>query len=237
LIWLFASVVLLLLVFHAGFRKFALWFGGVAAAVAAIGFAVWYWNETHPKSTTAAVDISDLPVPPPGTPGATSKVCPPGVHDKSCFDPTTAVIVCEEWQHPAKDTTTGVQSCYDPHDAAQLARHLKECAPVPAKKKAVGPWNVVSTQAIADDRGIPCNVYDQFDNDCPAPPATPWPGCMSHDSKSWTKDRKPAVSPTRTKSAGQLVPPEDLPRTPEFTCPPGVPSTPGRCFQPVSQQP
>jgi hypothetical protein len=30
-IWLFASVVLLLLVFHAGFRKFAVWIGGGAA--------------------------------------------------------------------------------------------------------------------------------------------------------------------------------------------------------------
>jgi glycerol uptake facilitator-like aquaporin len=36
MIWLFACVVLLLIVFHRGFRKFALWLVGILVAVAGI---------------------------------------------------------------------------------------------------------------------------------------------------------------------------------------------------------
>ncbi|MFZ0007489.1 MAG: hypothetical protein WAK94_04535 [Steroidobacteraceae bacterium] len=167
MIWLFVSIVLLLLVFHAGFRKFALWFGGIAGAVGAIALAVGWWNEMQPKNTGAAPD----------------------------FDLTTALAACKAWQHPAKDNITGVQSCYDPHDATQLTEHLKECA----APKPGDPY--YPSRTVADRRGIPCNTYDQFDNDCPAPPATPWPGCVSREPEPWSKYPKATAKTPVTASA------------------------------------
>jgi hypothetical protein len=183
MIWLFASVVLLLIVFHAGFRKFALWFGGIASAVAAVGLAVGWWKESHPNRPSADAYLDAL-----------SCTYGPKLPNGDCpaaprFNVATSRPVSLDGRCPAGQQlgTTGGTTCYDPNNAMQLAEHLKECAPL----KPGDPYYPATVDA--DKFGIACDT-----------------------------------------SAGRLVPPEDLPRTPEFTCPPGVPSTPGRCFQPAS---
>jgi hypothetical protein len=99
-IWIFATVVLLLVVLHPGFRRVMAWLTGGAVVVAAVVFAVMWWRSAHPT-----VDISDLPVPPAaGAPvpcydlpenlraGANCTVprCPAGVDTTPgvCFAPT-----------------------------------------------------------------------------------------------------------------------------------------------------
>ena len=128
MVWLFASVVLLLLVFHPGFRKFALWLGSIVAVLVAFGLAVSWWKDSHPPHIQSADELvppRDLPPPPPGF-----------------------TLDCPIGQQPAKDARTGRVSCYDPNDPAQLAQHLKECAPT---QHIV--WDI-------DHRGIPCVKSD-----------------------------------------------------------------------------
>ena len=107
-------------------------------------------------------------------------------HNRSPATTTTAAVAvdapqCPPGERPAKDNLTSAASCYNPHDAAQLAEHLKECAPL----NVGGRYTTV-----ADRRNVPCNPFDQFDNDCPSPPATPWPGCTSRDAEPWNKYRR-----------------------------------------------
>jgi hypothetical protein len=56
MIWIFASVVLLLLVNNRGFRRFVIWTGATAAAVLAVAVAVATYQ--HERST-AEVPLID----------------------------------------------------------------------------------------------------------------------------------------------------------------------------------
>lgn len=190
--WIFLTAVLLLMVFHRGFRRFTTWAAAGCAIVAAVGTLVWWYH-------TRAPSISDLPVPPCGTPGADPKtcarsdlgfvpdgfvpdpICPPGV-----VDPDLGKCNCPFGQQRAKDNLTGAGSCYNPHDATQLAEHLRECTAQPGD-----PYK--GDKIVADRRNIPCNAFDKFDNDCPEPPATPWPGCVSHKPEPWKNYQKPSA--------------------------------------------
>jgi hypothetical protein len=152
MIWLFLAVVLILLVLHPGFRRVMGWSVAAVAAVAAIAAgAYWFHNRsTAPISAYSPNQHADCPV---GT-------------------------------KLAKHPRSGVEACYTPQalmiasmSQAQLAQHLKECGlpPLDAPANAPLPKHIPAT----DSRGIPCNAFDQFDNDCPAPPAPPWPGCVT----------------------------------------------------------
>lgn len=107
MIWIFATVVLLLVVLHPGFRRVMAWLTGGAVVVAAVVFAVVWWRSAHPT-----VDISDLPVPP----------------------AAGAPVPCSDLPdnlRPGSNCT--VPAVYDPHDPAQLAEHLKECSHQPGE--------------------------------------------------------------------------------------------------------
>lgn len=65
--WIFLTAVLVLLVFHRGFRRFAAWAAGGCAVLAAVGALVW-WYHTR-------LDVRPLPVPACGAPGADPSTC------------------------------------------------------------------------------------------------------------------------------------------------------------------
>lgn len=174
MIWLFLTVVLLLIVFHPRFRSIMGWLTGACALVAlVIAGVLWYQNHTSMQNggfdLSTARPVVATPVPPADLPQL-----PPGF-----------ILDCPKGQQSVKDTLTGAPWCYNSHDASQLAEHLKECGP----PKLGDPYQVNGDRLITDRRGIPCNVFDKFDNDCPAPPATPWPGCASGDEKPLEKYR------------------------------------------------
>jgi hypothetical protein len=178
--WLFASVVLILIVLHRGFRKVAFWLGGAAAVVAAIALGVTLWNQKHEQRQSAAAFLDSVQCA--YGPKLPNGDCPsaPANGTGEVYVPAGFTLDCPAGQRPAKDNITGKQSCYNPHDAAQLAEHLEACNP------KHDPYAGIGT-IVADRRNIPCNEFDKYDNDCPAPPAAPWPGCVSHDSEPWTK--------------------------------------------------
>ena len=57
MIWVFASVVLILMVLHPGFRRVAFWMGGIAAGLLAIGIAVL--TSDNRKSGTSAPPVHE----------------------------------------------------------------------------------------------------------------------------------------------------------------------------------
>jgi hypothetical protein len=61
------------------------------------------------------------------TDSADAKACAKKQKTPPANSPAGYTSDCPAGQTPAKDTRTGMQSCYDPHDRAQLAEHLKEC--------------------------------------------------------------------------------------------------------------
>jgi hypothetical protein len=191
--WIFATAVLMLVVLHEGFRRFALRTGGVFVAVAVLsvlGYWLYHRHEQQLKNEEAAA------IGQPQREQALIIGCPAGKTlamggdgQAACFDPAIVLhhcppgdtsVGCEvtpistddvKWDCPAGQiqapaaNATGDASCYDPHDPKQLAQHLKECAPekvVPAHPRNDG-HDLTSIRPMADKRGIPCNVYDQFD--------------------------------------------------------------------------
>ncbi len=159
--WVFMTAVLLLVVFHPGFRRFAVWAAGSCAVVSAIGALVWWYHtrtaahrdggfdlstarpicEAQPTSPGCPVPQSDMPNPPAAAP-------------REVTDPAILYQLNDCKTHP---TNPGCPA-YNPHDPAQLKEHLAECAPTP---NAPEEWK--RSPAVADRRGIPCNVFDQFD--------------------------------------------------------------------------
>ena len=131
MIWLFLSVLLLLVVFHRGFRSVMGWFTGAAVLICAAAAGVIHWQHTKNPSN---------------------------------FDLASAVIVCPRTQQNTSDPHT----CYDPHDPAQFAQHLKECKVVP------GDSHPVKSAPAQDSRAVPCNYFDQYANQpTQAVPAVP----------------------------------------------------------------
>jgi hypothetical protein len=57
-----------------------------------------------------------------------------------------------------EQTTKDPRSCYDPRDRAQFARHLQECKIVPG-----GPREIENAPPV-DSRAVPCDYFDQFQN-------------------------------------------------------------------------
>jgi len=184
MIWIFLTAVLLLTVLHRGFRRFMIWGSAACAGLATIvGIGLWI----HWRSSGTIADIATLPalglpgsaVPASDMPDApidTSKV----QWDEVPAPPPGYKLQCPAGQQVATDTLTTKQSCYNPHDAAQLAEHLKSCS-----HEGDPPW-MAKDIVISDRRSIPCNAFDKFDNDCPVPPTPPWPGCVLRAAEPWS---------------------------------------------------
>ncbi len=177
MVWIFLTVVLLLTVLHRGFRRFMIW-GSITCALVAVIVGVGLW--IHWRSTGTLGDIPTLPaLVSRGDPVPASDMPDPPIDaskvqwDEFPAAPGGYKLQCPAGQQVAIDTLTAKQSCYNPHDAAQLAEHLKSCS-----HEGDPSW-MAKDIVISDRRSIPCNAFDKFDNDCPAPPTPPWPGCVS----------------------------------------------------------
>jgi hypothetical protein len=190
--WLFASVVLILVVLHRGFRRVAFWLGGVAVVIAAVVIGSVLWHEKRQTGELAADEQKEFESGLKAEQEVQGNQRETTVEDilgpRPTFD-SAGIIICPAGQQPAKDNATGKQSCYIPRDPAQLAAHLKECTSEPGD----APWS--KDPITADRRNIPCGPRDQFENDCPAPPAVPWPGCISRDAKPWEKYQRQKQTP------------------------------------------
>jgi hypothetical protein len=157
MIWLFLTVVLLLVVLHPGFRRVMGWLASGAVVVIAATFAVIWWRDAHRMPDTPTPNYFDRSSP--GPPIAGQVVPCADLPENLRARSNCAVPTCPAGQTPAKDNLTGAQSCYDPHDPAQLTEHLKECRGDSTEWGRAHPNDTV----VADRRNIPCNVYDQVD--------------------------------------------------------------------------
>jgi hypothetical protein len=185
-IWLFLAVVLVLVVLHPGFRRVVGWIAAVGIVLAGIGLYKFTRPDPCPwkPSVLAGTDecgaanprpnanpppanpLDSLPPPYTGQPVVPCADLPENLRAGSNWTnaqwkeyavPAGYTLDCPVGQIHAQDSLTGMQSCYDPHDPAQLAGHLKEC-----KIKPGDPYAGVGA-VVADRRDVPCNVFDQFD--------------------------------------------------------------------------
>jgi hypothetical protein len=131
--WIFASVALVLIVLHPGFRRFAKWAGIVAGALAVVGVGAWILVERAKNSrveTAAEFDPAfhpfcpDPPAAP--TPGCVSQSSEPWKQYQHVDDP---------------DRVVAIGGC--PFDARGKPRCPKPGAPMPADDLAADAWKEI----------------------------------------------------------------------------------------------
>jgi hypothetical protein len=136
------------------------WDKSVAAGTDACGAANPANVSAAPPPAPAANALDSLPPPYTGKPVVPCADLPDNLRAGSnCTNapwkeyavPVRYTLDCPVGQIHAQDSLTGLQSCYDPHDPAQLARHLGECKGQP------GDPHAGFSTIVTDTRGIPCN--------------------------------------------------------------------------------
>lgn len=159
-VWIFLTVVLLLLVLHPGFRRFATWVAGVCAVVAAVGTLVWW---LHSRNQSAAIG---RPLVAGGAPAVSA--CPPGSTKPGCPVPL-------EDQPDISDLP--VPPC------GTLGADPRTCAPQSAPPDD-SKSKVVSTVPICPP-GVNTTPGKCFAPLCDPPPAKPIPGCVLRSNMPW----------------------------------------------------
>lgn len=79
MVWLFAAVVLVLMVFHQGFRRIALYFVGLASILGAVIMATMLFHENEAPTTVASAAAVETPC---------------EISAEKSIDPRTAFFAC-----------------------------------------------------------------------------------------------------------------------------------------------